>query len=47
MIRDGLASYLSGAEPMAAVEIARRSLHGYNRPNSLELEDALSDIKPR
>lgn len=46
-IKEGLISYLGGAEPMAAVEIARRSIHSYNRPTSLELEDALSDIKPR
>ena len=32
---------------MAAVEIARRTIHSYNRPSSLELEDALGEIKPR
>jgi chemotaxis protein MotA len=46
-IKEGLISYLGGAEPMAAVEIARRSIYSYNRPSSLELEDALGEIKPR
>lgn len=46
-IKEGLISYLSGAEPMAAVEIARRSVNSYNRPTSLELEEALQGIKPR
>jgi len=46
-LKEGLISYLGGAEPMAAVEIARRSIYSYNRPSSLELEDALGEIKPR
>ncbi|MEY3369743.1 MAG: hypothetical protein RLZZ361_413 [Cyanobacteriota bacterium] len=46
-LKEGLISYLGGAEPMAAVEIARRTIHSYNRPSSLELEDALGEIKPR
>jgi chemotaxis protein MotA len=46
-IKEGLISYLGGAEPMAAVEIARRSIYSYNRPSSVELEDALGEIKPR
>jgi chemotaxis protein MotA len=46
-IKEGVISYLSGAEPMAAVEIARRTVSSYNRPSSLELEDAIADIKPR
>lgn len=46
-IKEGLITYLGGAEPMAAVEIARRSIHSYNRPNSMELEEAISGIKPR
>lgn len=46
-VKEGVISYLSGAEPMAAVEIARRSVSSYNRPSSLELEEAISDIKPR
>lgn len=46
-IKEGVVSYLGGAEPMAAVEIARRSISSYNRPTGLELEDALAEIKPR
>ena len=46
-IKEGVISYLSGAEPMAAVEIARRTVSSYNRPSSLELEEAIADIKPR
>jgi chemotaxis protein MotA len=46
-IKEGVISYLSGAEPMAAVEIARRTINSYNRPSSVELEEALSGIKPR
>lgn len=46
-IKEGVISYLSGAEPMAAVEIARRTISSYNRPTSLELEEAISDVKPR
>ena len=46
-MKEGLIAYLSGAEPMAAVEIARRTVSSYNRPSSLELEDAIADIKPR
>lgn len=47
MIKEGLISYLSGAEPMAAVEIARRSIYSFNRPSSVELEEALAEIRPR
>jgi chemotaxis protein MotA len=47
MLKEGITCYLSGAEPMAAVEIARRSIYSYNRPSSLELEDALAEIRPR
>lgn len=47
MLKEGIGCYLSGAEPMAAVEIARRSIHSYNRPTSVELEDALAEIRPR
>jgi chemotaxis protein MotA len=47
MLKEGIACYLSGAEPMAAVEIARRSVYNFNRPSSMELEEALNDIKPR
>lgn len=46
-IKEGVISYLSGAEPMAAVEIARRTISSFNRPSSLELEEALQGIKPR
>jgi chemotaxis protein MotA len=46
-IKEGVIAYLSGAEPMAAVEIARRTISSYNRPTSLELEEAISEIKPR
>jgi len=46
-IKEGLIAYLSGAEPMAAVEIARRTVSSYNRPTSLELEEAINGIKPR
>ncbi|MDA1020038.1 MAG: MotA/TolQ/ExbB proton channel family protein [Cyanobacteria bacterium] len=46
-LKEGLITYLGGAEPMAAVEIARRSIHSYNRPSSLELEEAISGIRPR
>lgn len=46
-IKEGLITYLGGAEPMAAVEIARRSIHSYNRPSSLELEEGIADIRPR
>ena len=46
-IKEGTIAYLSGAEPMAAVEIARRTVSSYNRPSSIELEDAIADIKPR
>ena len=38
---------LAPSEHMAAVEIARRTVSSYNRPSSLELEDAIADIKPR
>lgn len=47
MLKEGISCYLSGAEPMAAVEIARRSVYNYNRPSSVELEEALNDIRPR
>ena len=47
MIKEGLLGYLNGAEPIAAVEMARRSVWGLNRPTSTELEDAINDIKPR
>jgi chemotaxis protein MotA len=46
-IKEGLIAYLSGAEPMAAVEIARRTINSYNRPSSSELEEAINGIKPR
>jgi len=46
-IKEGLIAYLSGAEPMAAVEIARRTVRSYNRPTSMELEEAIGGIKPR
>lgn len=46
-IKEGVIAYLSGAEPMAAVEIARRTVSSYNRPTGLELEEAIADIKPR
>ena len=46
-MKEGLITYLGGAEPMAAVEIARRCIHSYNRPSSAELEEAISGIKPR
>lgn len=46
-IKEGLIAYLSGAEPMAAVEIARRTVRSYNRPTSMELEEAINGIKPR
>lgn len=46
-IKEGVIAYLSGAEPMAAVEIARRTISSYNRPSSIELEEAIADIKPR
>ena len=44
---EGLITYLGGAEPMAAVEIARRSIQSFNRPSSLELEESIGDIRPR
>lgn len=47
MLREGLISYLQGAEPIAAVEIARRAVNGYNRPTALELEEAIAEIRPR
>ncbi len=46
-IKEGLITYLGGAEPMAAVEIARRSIQSFNRPSSVELEEGISDIRPR
>ncbi len=46
-LKEGLITYLGGAEPMAAVEIARRSICSYNRPSSTELEEAIGDIRPR
>ena len=46
-LKEGLITYLGGAEPMAAVEIARRSIHSFNRPSSQELEDSINDIRPR
>ncbi len=47
MLRVGLISYLQGAEPIAAVEIARRSVNSYNRPSALDLETAVAEIRPR
>lgn len=46
-IKEGLITYLGGAEPMAAVEIARRSIQSFNRPSSTELEEGIGDIRPR
>ncbi len=46
-MKAGLVTYLGGAEPMAAVEIARRTLNSYNKPSSQELEEAISEIRPR
>jgi chemotaxis protein MotA len=46
-IKEGLIAYLSGAEPMAAVEIARRTISSFNRPSSTDLEEAINGIKPR
>ncbi len=47
MLKEGLISYLQGAEPIAAVEIARRSINSYNRPSGIELENAIAEIRPR
>ena len=47
MLKEGLLAYLNGAEPLAAVEIARRTVFHYNRPSGAALEDALMSIKPR
>jgi flagellar motor component MotA len=47
MLKEGLVSYLNGAEPLASVEIARRTIFHYNRPSGPALEDALMSIKPR
>jgi len=47
MLKVGLVSYLQGAEPIAAVEIARRSINSYNRPSALDLETAVAEIRPR
>lgn len=47
MLKEGVCSYLNGAEPMAAVEVARRSLYSYNRPSGVELEEAVAEIRPR
>ncbi len=47
MLKVGLISYLQGAEPIAAVEIARRSVNSYNRPSALDLETSIAEIRPR
>jgi chemotaxis protein MotA len=47
MLKNGLLSYLNGAEPIAAVEIGRRGIFHYNRPDGTTLEDTLMSIKPR
>jgi chemotaxis protein MotA len=47
MLKEGLVCYLNGAEPLASVEIARRTIFHYNRPSGAALEDALMSIKPR
>ena len=47
MLKERLLAYLNGAEPLAAVEIARRTIFHYNRPSGAALEDALMSIKPR
>lgn len=46
-LRAGLLAFGNGAAPVTAVEFARRSVPGHDRPGAQELEEVVRQIKPR
>jgi chemotaxis protein MotA len=45
VLKVGLVSFIGGAAPQIAVEFARRSIPGHEKPSFLEVEDALRAMK--
>lgn len=46
-MKSGLVAYANDAAPSTAVEFARKTVFSYDRPGSVEMDEALRNIKPR
>lgn len=46
-MRAGLIAYANDSAPATAVEFARKTIFSFDRPTSVEIDEALRNIKPR